>query len=348
VSGWEQPSGPNGGSPHTYWGRAQAPDPLSPGQLIRAAWRLYRSAPRRFLVVAAIPILIQMLLAVPSLAQTFGLVEAMVGVLADYLERVTANPELYRNADPDLLQAELEAELRLVVVPGSDIQVWSVIAAGLAMVVGLIGTAAMTATALASAAGRPIPAAFAFRLIAARRGLVLPIGILGISWVAVTWLPVLLQSSADFQTWAGVPGSPRSVLIASLLGVLGLILLVAVAIVAVRWALYIPAVLVEAVGVGSGLERAAQLSRGIRMRLAVAMFGLIGLLAIGVGVVAVVSGFAVGIATDSIPAGFGAYVATGLVGNVVAAPMVPTILAVAYRERTRNGDQSPATETPLA
>jgi hypothetical protein len=339
VSGWEQPSAPDDGSPRTYWGQAQAPDPLSPGQLVRAGWRLYRSAPRRFLVVAAIPAAIQALLALPSFAAALELVEAMFRVLADYLERVAADPETYRNADPNVLQEELEAQLQLVLVPGSDLMAWSAIGGGLAMVVGLIGTAALTSTALASAAGRPIPATFAYRLIAARAGLVMPITILGIGWVVVSWLPVFLQSSPEFQTWAGAPGSPRSVLIASLLGVLGLIVVLAIVVLAVRWALYIPAVLVEALGVGPGLARAAQLTRGIRMRLAVAMIGLIVLLAIGVGAVAVIVGFAVGFGAGSVAAGFVAYVVAGLLGSLLTAPVVPAMLAHAYRERTRAADE---------
>jgi hypothetical protein len=347
VSGWEQP--PEGGPrPATYWAQSQAPDPLSPGQLIRAGWRLYRSAPRRFLVIAAIPAVLQALVAVPSLAAALNLTEAMFRVLGEYIERVAANPEAYRNADPSVLQAELEAQLRLVLVPGPDVLAWSAIGGGLAMVVGLVGTAAMTATALASAAGRPIPATFAFRLVAARAGLVKPIAVLGISWVIVAWLPMVLQSSSDLQTWAGAPGSPRSVLIGSLLGVLGLIVVVGIVFLAVRWALYIPAVLVEAIGVGPGLARAARLTHGIRIRLGVAMIGLVLLIAIGVGIAAVVIGFALGLATLSVPVGFAGYLAAGLVGNLLAAPLVPAMLALAYRERTRAGDQPTTAEATLA
>jgi hypothetical protein len=342
VSGWEKPPPAEGGPrPQTYWGQARATDPLGPGALIRGAWRLYRSAPRRFLVVATVPALTQALLTVPSISTAFGFVQAMVDVLADYFARVAANPEAYRNADPQVLQAELEAQLRAAMVPGTDLLAWSAVGGGLALVVGLIGTAALTATALASAAGRPIPATFAFRLIVARAGLVKPIVVLGISWVLIAWLPAFLESSPGFQTWAGAPGSPRSALIASLLGVLALIVVVAIVVLAIRWALYIPAVLVEALGVGRGLARAAQLTRGIRIRLGLAMAGVILLFAIGVGIAAIVAGFAVGIATESVPAGFAAYISTGIAGNVLAAPMVPAMLALAYRERTREG--SPVT-----
>jgi len=340
VSGWEQPPpSPDGSERRSYWGQATAPDPLGPGQLIRVAWRLYRSAPRRFLLVAAVPAGIQALLALPGFTVALGFVQAMFDVLADYFERVATNPEAYRYADSRVIQAELEAQLRAVLVPGTDLEVWSAVGGGLAMVVGLIGTAAMTATALASAAGRPIPAVFAFRLVAARAGLVKPIVALGIGWVVVSWLPAFLQTSGEFQTWAGAPGSPRSVLLASILGVLGLVVVVGIVVLAVRWALFIPAVLVEALGVGPGLARAAQLTRGIRARLGLAMIGVILLFAIGVGIGATVVGVAVGLAAGSVAAGFAAYLVAGIVGNMLAAPMVPAMLALAYRERTRETGQ---------
>ena len=330
------------------WTQATAPDPLGSGQLIRGAWRLYRSAPRLFLLVAAVPALIQVLLTLPTLVPALNFVRAMFEVLVDYFERVAANPEAYSGANSQTFQAELEAQLRAVIIPGSDLLLWSALAGGLAVMVGLVGTAAMTATALASAAGRPIPAAFAFRLVAARAGLVKPILALGIGWVVVSWLPELLQTSAEFQAWAGAPSSPRSVLIASLLSVLALVVVVAIVVVAVRWALFIPAVLVESLGVGPGLARAAQLTRGIRVRLAIAMVGIILLMAITIGIVAVVTGFAVGIAFGSVEAGFGAYIVAGLIGNALGAPMVPAMFAIAYRGRTHEPERLGAPGTTLA
>lgn len=344
MSGWEQPSSGDVPQPSSYWAQSTAPDPLGAGQLIRGAWRLYRSARRRFLLVAAVPALIQVILSLPSLAIGLDLVRSMFEVLVDYLERVAANPEAYRDGGSLVFQAELEAQLRAVLVPDSNLLMWSALAGGLAVAIGLVGTAAMTSTALASAAGRPIPTAFAFRLVAAKAGLVKPILAIGIGWVVVSWLPLLLQTSSDFQTWAGAPGSPRSTLIASLLSVLALVVFVGIVFLAVRWALYIPAVLVEALGVGPGLARSAQLSRGIRVRLGLAMAGLIILLAIAIGIVALVLGFAVGIGTGSVEAGFIAYVVADLVGNVLAAPLVPAVLALAYRERTREPGPASATD----
>jgi hypothetical protein len=126
---------------------------------------------------------------------------------------------------------------------------------------------------------------------------------------------------------------------------LGFAVIVAILVLAVRWALYIPTVLVEALGVGSGLERAALLTRGVRVRLGIAMVGVILLFAIVVGMTAVVAGFAVGLAAGSVAAGFAGYVVVGVAGNILAAPMVPAILALAYRERT-GGAASVAAAAP--
>jgi hypothetical protein len=347
VSGWQRPTADDP-PPRSHWAQAADLDPLAPGQLIRGAWRLYRSAPRRFLLVAAAPAVLQVLLTLPSLVVSLDVVRVMVDVLGDYLARVAADPEAYRNADSSILQAELEAQLRTVLVPDSTTLLWSALTGGVALLVGLVGTAALTATALALAAGRPIPTAFAFRLVAARAGLVKPILALAIGYVVVSWFPLLLQTSTEFQTWAGTPGSPRSTLIASLLSVLALFVVAGIVVLAVRWALFVPAVLVEALGVGPGLARAAQLSRGIRGKLLLAMLGAILLVAIVVGVAAVSVGVAIGLAASSIELGFAGYLAAGVVGNALGAPLLPAIFALAYRERTHGSGRLPVADGPAS
>ena len=346
MSGWDQGDSARGPSPETYWSRAETPDPLGPGRLIRDAWRLVRANSRSFLFVAAVPAVLQLALTAPSLALGLDVLRAMVPVMADYIERAAASPGRYSYADSQLFQAELEQQLRTVLVPDATHVAWTAIAGGVAMVLGLVGTAALTATALANASGRPIPTTFAFRLVAARAGLVKPILTLGFGYVVVSWLPALLQTSADFQAWTGAPGSPRSTLIASLLSVLALVVVVAIIVFAVRWALFIPAVLVEALGVGPGLARAAELSRGIRIRLALAMTGLIVLVAIVVGLASLVAGLAVGLSARSIELGFLAYVAIGLVTNALTAGLLPAIVAVAYRARTRADERTAAASAP--
>ncbi len=250
----------------------------------------------------------------------------------EYLALVNANPAAYR-ADPWALQGEFEDRLRDILVPAPDMAALSAATGALGVAVGLIGTSALAAVALAAARGRTMSAVEAFRLIAARSALIKPIVVLVVGWLVVSWVPILLQTSADFQAWAGVPGSPRSVLLASLLSVLGTVVTLLIVIVAVRWALYIPAVVAEPIGVGSALVRSAELSRGIRSRLALAMAGILLMHAISVGLVAAFVGITMGVSTDSVPIGFAAYIAASFVGNLLWAPVLPAVLALAYHTR---------------
>ena len=348
MSGWQAPTPPPEPPPRSYWAQPAEGDPLSAGQLIRRAWRLYRTTPRRFVLVAAIPSLIQGLLAIPALAIAVGFAQSMFDVMADYFARIAANPEAYRYADQRVLQAELEARLRDVLLPQADLAALSAIGGGAGVAVGLIGSAALTATALAAATGRPISVAFAFRLVAARAGLIKPIVAIGIGWIAVSWFSLAVQASTDFQVWAGASGSPRSVLLASLLSVLAVVVMVGVIVAAVRWALFIPAVLVEALGVGAGLARAAVLTRGIRIRLGLATAAIVLLETMLVGIVAVAIGIAIGLAAQSVAVGFITYLAVGLIGSILWAPLVPAMLAVAYRDRTYDAEAPtiPAAATP--
>jgi hypothetical protein len=298
------------------------------------------------MLIAAITGSLQALLALPSLASAVATAQGIFDVMADYLGSVSANPEAYRFADQQALQAELEARFRAVLVPASDFAALSAVGTGLGGAIGLIGTAALTAMALSVASGRPVPVAFAFRLVAARAGLVKPIVALGLGWMAVTWLSAGLQTSPGVQAWAGEAGSPRSVLIGSLLGALALVVVVGILVLAVRWALFVPAVLVEALGVGPGLARAANLTRGIRIRLGLAMVGILLLQGLVIALLAAVAGFAVGLSAGSVAVGFAAYLTVGLVGNALWAPWLPAMIAVAYRERTSPADPPDLPEDP--
>jgi hypothetical protein len=335
VTGWERPTPPtpDGSAPPSHWSRPSSSDPLSPGQLIRRAWRRYRATPRPLLRVALVPEVIRDLLALPGLVISGLAIQALFAVMADFLARAIADPQAYASGDSLALEAELQAQLQAAILPQPDLVALAALGGGLSVAIGLVGSAALTAAALATAAGRPISIAGAFRLVAARGGLVKPLVAIGIGWVAVSWLTIALETSAELQAWAGAPGSPRIILIGSLLAILGLVVTVGFVVLAVRWALYIPAVLVESLGIRPGLARAARLSSGIRIRLGLALAGILILAALSVGIVATVVGFAIGIATGSVWAGYVAYVITSLAGNLLWAPMVPAMVAEAYRER---------------
>ncbi|MGZ8528051.1 MAG: hypothetical protein ACXWWR_04580, partial [Candidatus Limnocylindrales bacterium] len=278
------------------------------------------------------PELVRALLAIPSLAITLDFVEGMVRVFGDYLAAAAADPEAYQ-ANPGALQAEFEAQLRLILVPQPDVATVSVVAGAAGVTVGLVGTSVLTAVALAAAAGRPNSLGGVFRLVASRGGLIGPIVAIGFGWLAVTWVPLLLQGSPEFQAWAGQPGSPRSVLLASLLSTLAAVVFVFVVVLAVRWALYIPAVVAESLGIGRGLERAARLSRGIRIRLGMAMIGVMLMRGLSVGFTGLFVGVIVGISAGSVGIGFAAYLGTSLVGELLWAPVMPAMLATAYQSR---------------
>jgi len=231
------------------------------------------------------------------------------------------------------LQDEFQARIQSLLVPTPDLAAIPAVTGAAGVVVGLIGVSVLTAAALAAVAGRPISIGGVLRVVAARGALVRPIIALAIGWLVASAVPVLLQTSSDFQAWSGEPGSPRSILLGSLLSVVGLVVLVLSFVLAVRWALYIPAVIAESLGIGSGLDRSAQLSRGIRIRLALAMFGIQLLHTLSVGVVGLVVGVAIGISAGSVAIGFVAYLGVALLGGLLWAPVMPAMLAVAYGAR---------------
>lgn len=345
MSSWGEPSSPGEGSaPRSQWTQPDAVDPLGAGQLIRRAWRLYRSTPRRFLLVAAGPELLRDLFSIPSLLLTFTLIQAMAGVLSDYFNAALAHPATYAAADSQALQAELRAQLQAVMVPRGDLALLAAIGNGVGGAIALVGASMIAAAALSVAAGRPISVTDAFRLVASRRALVAPIVAIGIGSIVVSLVPFALQSSGEFQAWAGATGSPRSILLGSLLGLIGVAVAVGTIILAVRWALLIPVVLVEGLGVGAGLQRAAQLTRGIRMRLFLAMAGTLLLYGLSVEIAAGAIGLALGLAAGSLTIGLVALLVVVVAGNLLWAPVLPALLVMAYRQRLQDADPAAAAE----
>ena len=286
--------------------------------------------------MALVPAIMQAAFGLPSLGPAHRAVEGMVDVIGWYFERVVADPN---NADSLQLQADLEARLevalQVALVPTQEAALVAAVFGALSLAVGLVGGAALSWAALSVADGRRIDAAASFRIVLDRGGLVKPIAALAVASLLASAVPLLLQGSAEFQTWSGEPGSPRAVLLGSLFSVAALVLAVGVVVLAVRWAFYMPVVLVESLGTGAGLARSASLSRGIRGRLFVAMVGLVLLQWLTVELVAITVGIAIGIGAESVPAGFATYLAASLVSALLWAPVLPAMLALAYRERVR-------------
>ncbi|MEA2607791.1 MAG: hypothetical protein QOJ75_34 [Chloroflexota bacterium] len=345
MSGWERPTPPPGDDapPRSYWTLPSeaGKDALGVRQLIKRGWRLYRSAPRRFLLVALVPELIRDLLALPSTLIAGLMMQGMFTVMGDFFRRLATDPRSYQSDDSRAFQAELQAQIRAAIQPHSDLAALASVSSGIGVAVILIGGSALVAAALTAAGDRPISVATAFRIVAGRRGLVQAILALGVSWSAVSLLLYGLEGSTDFQAWAGAPGSPRSVLLGGLLAVVGVVATIGVIVLALRWALLIPALIVESLGLGRGLARSAQLTRGIRIRLGLAMLGIVLLQSLSVGLVAWIVGLAVGLAASSLMAGFAAGAIVTFVGSLLWSPVLPAMLTVAYLERTHNPDPAP-------
>ena len=312
--------------------------------MIRRGWRLYRAAARPLLLVALLPEVLRALLAIPGLVLASRAVEGMVDVFADYVQRAAADPDAYRTADA-VLEADIQDRLREVLVPAPEIAAATAVLTACALAVSLVGASAISFAALARTSNRSISAFDAFGAVFARSGLIRPIAALSIASLASALVPLALQGSAEFQAWSGEPGSPRSLLLGSLFSLSALVLVLGIVVLAVRWAMYIPAVLQESLGVGAGLARAAALSRGIRSRLFVAIAGLVILQALSIGIAAAIGGLVIGVAAQSVLVGFATYVAISAVAALLWAPVLPAVLAQAYLNRTsdqgRPGGDSP-------
>ena len=339
MSGWGQPGGPNGAGPQTYWERPPEQDPLRPGALIRRGWRLFRSQTRRFLAVAAGPLILVNLIALPTTVTAGRAIEAMVDVFADWITWAVANPDAYRAADEAELQAELQArlqtELQAALVPATDASLALAALGALALAISIVGTAALTAAALAAARGAHVSIPDAFGAALTRGSIVRPTLALGVASFVASVVPTLLGGSPEFQQWAGEPGSPRSLLLGSLFSVAAIVLVVGIVVLAARWALYLPAVLTEPLGVGAGLARAASLSRGLRIRFFLVMVGAWLLQVLVAGLLGTLVGIVVGVAAESIWAGYVVYVIASVLGGLLLAPLLPTAFAVAYLDRAR-------------
>ena len=81
----------------------------------------------------------------------------MFDVMATYIGRIAANPEAAAAADQQAFQAELQAQLQAMMIPQADLAPVTAIGAGVAVAVGLIGAAAITAMALSVAAAATHP-----------------------------------------------------------------------------------------------------------------------------------------------------------------------------------------------
>jgi len=319
VSGWVPPppstgaTGPSG-APVTWAAPEETPG-LGTSDLLRGAWHLYGSAAGRLLTVAVIPEAVRAILTLPSLLTAMLGFRAMALVMSD-MSRFETNPEAF--------QAEIRAATRM----SPELAVVVGLCGGLTFFVIAIGWSALTAAALEVAAGRSFRVEAMFQAVAARRtGILVPAVVVGIVWALLGLASGLLQ-----PTSTGVMSASQAALL-SLFAVLVLALTIAGFALAVYWSLGLPAILAERLGLRDGLARGARLTKGIRMRLGLAILAASLLAAITVGVVAGLIAVVGGLAAGSLDVGIGGYLLVSLVGAFLWAPFIPSLLAVAYQDR---------------
>jgi len=300
---------------------------------MRGAWRLYRSAGRPLLLVAAVPELIQALLSLPSIAIAVIGVQGLLRVFGDFARFRT---------DPVGLQADLQAAVR----PPTDLLVIAGLTGGISIAFLVIGWGAVTAAALAASEGRSVGVASAFRVVLARRaGIVLPALAVGIVWALVT----AAQAFAA-PTGRVVMTTSQSALYA-LFAVLISVVSIGAFVLAIVWSLALPAILAEGLGLRRGLARGAALTRGIRLRLGLAFIAVGLLQGLSTGIVAGLTALIGGVVARSVEVGVVVYFAAVLIGGVLWLPFLPALLTVAYRDRTAReedatrGDGGPDVDT---
>jgi hypothetical protein len=297
------------------WAAPDETPGLSTSELLRGAWHVYRSSAGRLLTVALIPESLRAILTLPSLLlATLGF-RAMALVMSD-MSRFRDNPEAF--------QAEIQAATRT----SPELAIVAGLCGGLTFFVIAIGWSALTAAALEVAAGRAFTAAAMFRAVFARRtGILVPAVAVGVVWAGLGLFSGLLQ-----PTSTGVMSAGQTALL-SLFGVLLFALTIAGFALAVYWSLGLPAILAERLGLRDGLARGARLTKGIRIRLGLALFAGSLLAAITVGIVAALIAVVGGLSAGSLDVGIGSYLLISLVGAFLWAPFIPCVLAVAYRDR---------------
>ncbi len=350
MSGWVQDGGPGqvasgapgpvaSGSPGPIvgWEVPSTLPGLSVRETIGSAWRIYRRNAPVFVALAAIPAIAVALTLVPSMVIFTRTIKTMVAIV-QHLDAVALR------TDPQGYDLFIQQQIQAAARPESELLVLSGVASGLAVLVGVIGAALLTAAALDGIDGRRPSVRDAFRALDAHgRTLMLPALILGVASILLTIAPIALTPSFDSPAFDS-PSLARATALSSLLGLAGFLVAIVVVVFAVRWAVAIPAILAEDLGLRAGLSRSAALTHGIRLRITLAflVYGVVyGFVGFSIAaIVAVVTGFA----TRSVEGGVAAYLVVGLLVGMVFGPLGTAMAAHIYRLRAPLQAEAPATE----
>jgi hypothetical protein len=324
MSGWGQGGGLTGDvtpAPLVGWERPETVPGLGVREVIGTGWRIYRRHFRSLLSLAIIPESARILTIVPSLVITARAVDAFEQFIRGFdVKAFRADPQGY-----DLI---IERQLQAAVRPEFELAILSGIASGLAIIVGFVTAALLTWAALEIVDGRHPSIRGAFRAVNARGApLILPAVGLGVLAALAATVPILGSAPVDSSAVAGQSAG------SSVISLLVLILGVAVVVLAIRWSLVIPVILIEGLGLRAGLARSAALTSGVRIKIALSFLGyglLFGLITAGIALVVAV---AAGSATASLSVGAVGYFVVALLLGVIFAPVGSAMLAHIYRLR---------------
>ena len=254
------PSAPvPGPGPLVGWVAPDEPSGLGVGEIIRAGWRLTTANFARLAAITAVPVFLVQVLLLPFWWGFGRVYERMFTFYA------SADWQRYAD-DPEGLRRDLQA----VMQQPNEIAAFAVVAGGVAFVIGILGAAALAAATLDAADGRRPTMASAYGAVARRvRPIVVPALVLGLGYIVV--LAPISMNSGSFASADLGPG--RSGLTA-LLSLAVLILEIAAFYLAIRWAPYFQVVIAEDAGVRDALRRSSAVTRGVRLRLALALIAV--------------------------------------------------------------------------
>lgn len=317
MTGWAPPPAPG---PVVGWEVPSEPEGLGVRESIGAGWRVLRSNIGTLAATAALPEIVRNLLVIPSILIVARGWEAMI--------------DLFRDFDPTPSiddQVALQERLQVAFRPPTDLAILSGVASGLSIAVALVGLAVVTAATLSAVDGQRPSVAQAYRAVTAHAGaLIVPALILGVAGILVGTPATLAQGSfgasdpAAFRTQAAL---------AAVVGLVGLIVTIAIIVLAIRWSLAIPAILAEDLTLRRGLSRSAALTAGIRVRIFVILLVLGIVSGIVLGAISLVAGVIVGLATFSLAGGVAGYLVATTVGGLFWLPLVAGVLSHVYRLR---------------
>ena len=144
------------------------------------------------------------------------------------------------------------------------------------------------------------------------------------------------------------PGSigtydPGSVGLSAALGLMLPVLAVGLAYLAIRWAVAIPALVLEGIGLRAALARSSALTARRRLHVALCLLAVVGISAV-VGWIVLVPFYLVAAAVLAVGGGplLALPLTLYLVGRILLAPIVPILCAILYRDLRSAGPRTPA------